>query len=100
MKARDITPSSLHVHLVEPGPEPASQGDGVAGPPEMHEEEVRALLQHMAVESGDLDAVRPERTQHRGDLSSDHHEVSGDGRVPSADRKSTRLNSSHPSISY
>src|SRR5438132_1635884 len=47
----------LDVHFVQRGAQPLRQLEGVVVRPVMHEEEVRAVGQHMAVEGRDGDAV-------------------------------------------
>ncbi len=52
--------------------------------PEMHEEQSRLLIQHVAVQSGHLDSVVSQCLQHRIDLLGQKHEVAGDGSPPVA----------------
>src|SRR3954452_13075112 len=47
----------------------------------MHEEEPRLLVQHVTMQGGHFDAVRPQRHDHRIDLVAGQHEVAGDGRL-------------------
>ena len=47
----------------------------------MHEVEPRLLVEHVAVQRGDLDAVLPQRLEHRIDLLAQEHEVAGDRRL-------------------
>ena len=47
-------------HLVQGGAQSLSKFDGIVVGPEMHEEEARLLVQHMAVQRCDLDVVGPQ----------------------------------------
>ena len=52
----------------------------------MHEEEARAVGQHMTVQRRDDDAVVAQRPDHGIDLTPDQHEIAGDRRLASTRR--------------
>ena len=47
----------------------------------MHEEKSRLVVEHMVMQSRDLDAVVAQRPQHRVDLIGRQHKVARDGRL-------------------
>src|SRR5207245_116098 len=49
--------------------------NGVVVGPEVHEEQPRLLIQHVAMKSSYLDAVGTERLDDRVDLARHHHEI-------------------------
>src|SRR5437660_7771026 len=71
----------LDVHLVQRGTEPVRQLARVVVRPEMHEEEVRAIGQHVAVKGRDGDAVVAQGPDYGVHLIPDHDEVPGDRRL-------------------
>src|SRR6185437_2355987 len=52
--------------------------------PEVHEEEVRRVIDHVAVKRSHFDAVLAQRFEHRVDLACEQHEVAGDGGLATA----------------
>src|SRR6516162_9554533 len=70
--------------LVECRAQSLGQLHGIVVCPEMHEEQPRLLVEHMAVDRGYLDAVRAQRLDHRIDLVSGEHEIAGDGGLAAA----------------
>src|SRR5581483_12320301 len=54
--------------------------------PEVKEEEPRLLVQHVAVDGGNLDAIRPQGFNHRVHLIGGQHEVARDGGLAAAGR--------------
>ena len=72
--------------LVECGAQSLGELDGVVIGPEVHEDEPRLLGEHVAVHRGHLDAVLPQRLDHRVDLLAGEHEVPGDGGLAAAGR--------------
>src|SRR5262249_27115116 len=60
--------------------------DGVVIGPEMHEEQPRLLIQHVAVQRRHLDAVRPQRLDYGIDLIAGENEVASDGGFAAAGR--------------
>src|SRR6516225_2191932 len=64
--------------LVERSAQPPSELDGIVVRPEVHEEKTGLLVQHVAVNRRDLDAIRPQCLDHRVDLIGGEHEVAGD----------------------
>src|SRR5690348_7195196 len=57
-----------HRGLVERGADTLGELHGVVVRPEMHEVQARLLVQHVAVQGRHLDAVLPQRLDHRIDL--------------------------------
>src|SRR5262249_9703916 len=78
--------ASLHVYLVERRPQASRQLLGIIVGPEVHEEEMRRIGQHVAVKRGHFDAVISQRFDHRIDLAGDENEVAGDGSLSSTSR--------------
>src|SRR5437899_11587084 len=76
----------LDVHLVQRGAEPVRQLERVVVRPVMHEEEVRAVGQHMTVEGRDGDAVVAQGTDHGVHLIPDQDEVPSDRRLATTRR--------------
>jgi hypothetical protein len=60
------------------------KNDGIVIGPEMHEEQVRRILNHVAVQRGDLNAAVSQAFQDRIDLRTQQYEVAGDGGLPGA----------------
>src|SRR5258708_5019364 len=54
--------------LVERGAQALGELDGVVIGPEVHEDQARLLGQHVAVDRGDLDAIRAQGLDHGIDL--------------------------------
>jgi hypothetical protein len=72
--------------LVERGPQSLGELHGVVVGPEVHEDETGLLGEHVAVDRRHLDAVLPQRLDHRVHLFPCQHEVAGDGGLAAAGR--------------
>src|SRR5882762_1419790 len=70
------------VHPIQGGAEPTRQFQRVVIGPVVHEQEPRALGQHVTVQGRDRDAVAAEGTDHRVDLAPDQDTVLTWCRVP------------------
>lgn len=64
--------------LIERCAEALRERDRVAIRPEMHEEKARLLVEHVAVQRCDFDAVFTKRTNHGIDLGATKHKITGD----------------------
>ena len=53
-------------------------GDVIIGP-EMHEEEMRGIIDHVTVERGDFNAVIPHGLENGVDFLTQQHEITGNG---------------------
>ncbi len=74
------------IHLVERRAQPLRQFGRVIIRPEMHEERPRLVVEHVIVDSRYLDAVFPQRLQHRVHFRAQQNEIAGDGRLAAARR--------------
>jgi len=75
---RGACSSLLDIHLIERRAQPARQLDGISLSPEVHEEEPRTFIQHVAVQRGHGDSVGAEDAQNRIHLrwrSARNHQV-------------------------
>src|SRR6516162_8982495 len=72
--------------LVERGTQPLGELERIVIGPEMQEEESRLLVQHVAVDRSDLDAIGPQRHDYRIHLLSQEHEIAGNGRLTTTRR--------------
>src|SRR3954452_3714929 len=72
--------------LVERGTQARGELDRVVVRPEMHEDEPRLLVEHVAVDRRHLDAIGAQLLDHRIDLLASEHEVAGDRRLAAAGR--------------
>src|SRR5438067_947440 len=78
--------ASLAVRAGECRMETAGQLGRVVVRPEMHEEESRRLLQHVAVDGRHLDAILAQGAEHRIHFAPDEDEVTSDGGLAPAGR--------------
>jgi hypothetical protein len=76
--------SLLHMHPIECRPKHGRQFGRVIIGPEMHEEEARRFIEHVAVKRRQADPSRTQRADDRIHLGGGHHEVSADRRPPAA----------------
>src|SRR5262249_27714511 len=72
--------------LVEGGAQSLGKLYGVVIGPEVHEEQPRLLVEHVAVDRRHLDAVRPQRLDHWVHLFCGQHEIASDGGLAAAGR--------------
>src|SRR5262249_58012040 len=70
----------LPIHFVESRPKAFGELQCIVVRPEVHEQEPRLLVEHVAVQRGDLDAVVSQRLHHGVHFRSYQHIVAGDGR--------------------
>src|SRR5215471_15907806 len=70
--------------LVDCGAQSLGELYGVVIGPEVHEEQPRLLVEHVAVDRRHLDAIRAQRVDHWIDLVCGQHEVAGDGGLAAA----------------
>src|SRR5947209_6324217 len=70
--------------LVERSAQPPGELDGIVVRPEVHEEKPGLLVQHVAVNRRDLDAVRTQGLDDRVDLVGGEHEIAGDRSLAAA----------------
>src|SRR5262249_46471066 len=70
--------------LVEGGAQSLGKLHGVVIGPEVHEEQPRLLVEHVAMDRRHLDAIRPQRLDHRIHLVRRQHEVAGDSGLAAA----------------
>ena len=66
---------ALQVGEVECGAQPLREFLRVVIGPEVHEEEVRRVVDHVAVQRRHFDAVLAQRLEHRVDFAPEQHEV-------------------------
>ena len=65
--------------LFQGGTKALCQPDSVIVSPEMHEEDVRLVVQHVVVHRRHFDPVFAQSPQHRIDFSRQEHEIAGNG---------------------
>ncbi len=65
--------------FVKRGAQSPRELQGIVIGPEMQEEQPRLFVQHVAVDRGHLDAVRPQRPDHGIDLLAGKYEIAGNG---------------------
>lgn len=82
---------ALDGHLIERATQPPCECDGVVVRPEVHEEEARLFVEHVAVEGGDFNAALLEGTDDVIHLGGAHHEVARDRRLSSSGRMEVDL---------
>src|SRR6185312_7350570 len=76
----------LHIHQVQRGTHTLRELLSIIVGPEVHEEEVRIVLDHVTVERGHFDTMLTQGPQNRIDLTADHYEIAGDGCLATAGR--------------
>src|SRR6266849_2686128 len=65
----------LNVHFVQRRPEATCEFERIALAPEVHEQQARRLVQHVAMQCRDLDAVGTQRAQDGVHFAGDQDEV-------------------------
>src|SRR3569833_694797 len=76
----------LHIHQIQRGMHPLGELLRIIISPEVHEEEVRSVTDHMTMKCRHLDAMLSQGPQYRVDLTCDHDKIASDGRFPAAGR--------------
>src|SRR5215469_9585955 len=76
-------------HFVQTPAQPFRKLDGVVVGPEMHKEQPRLLIEHVAVQSSYLDAGGTERLDDRINFACHHHEIARDRGFATASRLET-----------
>jgi len=79
-------PALCDIDLCERGLQPLGKLLRIVIGPEVHEVEMRLVIEHVIVDCRNLDPVLPQRPQDRVHLLCDQHEIAGDRRL--ADRRS------------
>src|SRR5215468_6962089 len=89
VKCTEGTPScgsrsgpALQVGQIQRGTQSLSKPLGIVVCPEVHEEKVRRVIDHVAVQCGHLDAMLSQRLQNWIDLTAEQYEVTGDRGLP------------------
>src|SRR5258706_8500495 len=72
--------------LVERGAQSLGKLQGIVIGPEMKEEQPRLLIQHVAMDRGHLDAVRPQSLDHRVHFVTRNHEIAGNSGLTATGR--------------
>ena len=88
----------LRLRLVERRSQPARQGQRVIRGPEVHEEEPRALPEHVGVQGGDLDPAAGEGVHDRFDFPVDECVVTGDGGLSAGGFGAVDIGLRHPGM--
>src|SRR5690242_13017261 len=79
-----ISRRTLYVGKIQRGAQSWRESPNVIVRPEMHEEQMWRITDHVAVQRSDLDSVLTQCPHHRIDFTPKQDKVPGDGRLPLA----------------